>query len=82
MGNDNQVVVSHKVFGFQGRVVGHIVVMEPVVVVPKFQFFSAHFLSSISKHTVKVRVDRSVRRNKFMVNNPFNVEENNQHALC
>jgi hypothetical protein len=39
---------------FQGFVGGCIVVMkEPVVVVPKFQFFIAYILSSISKHHSK-----------------------------
>jgi hypothetical protein len=41
MGNDNHVVVSHKLCDFQGRVGGHVVVMkEPVVVVSKFRSFS------------------------------------------
>jgi hypothetical protein len=35
-------------------------------------FFVAHFLSNV---TVKVRIDCSVRRNKFMVNNPLHVEK-------
>jgi hypothetical protein len=42
MGNNNHVVVSHKVCGFQGRVGGRVVVLEePVVVVPKFQYCSS-----------------------------------------
>jgi hypothetical protein len=72
MGNDNHVVVSHKLCGFQGRVGGCVVMMkEPVLVAPKFQSFSS---SEASQNvTVKVRVDRSVKRNKFMVNNPLHV---------
>jgi hypothetical protein len=58
---------------------GHIVAMEPVVAMPKFQSFSLHISFQASQNiTVKVRVDRSVRRN-----NPFHVEKkNNEHALC
>jgi hypothetical protein len=41
MGNDNRVVVSYKFSDFQGCVGGHIVVMEPVVVAPKFWSFSS-----------------------------------------
>jgi hypothetical protein len=49
---------------------------EPVVVAPKFQFFSSHIFSQASQNfTVKVRVDRNVRRNKFMVNNPLHIEK-------
>jgi hypothetical protein len=37
MGNDNHVVVSHKLCDFQGSVGGRVVVMNvPVVVAPKF----------------------------------------------
>jgi hypothetical protein len=77
MGNDNHVVVSHKLCGFQGCVVGRIVVMkEPVVVTPKFWPFLSHISSQASQNvTVKVRVDRSVRRNKFTVNNLLHVEK-------
>jgi hypothetical protein len=54
--------------GFQGHVGGHGVVMEPVVVAPKFQSFSLHIFSQTFQNvTVKVRVDRSVRRKKFTV---------------
>jgi hypothetical protein len=74
MGNDNLVVVSHKLCGFQGHVDGCIVMMkEPVVVAPKFQFLSSHILSQ--NITVKVGVDHSVRRNKFTVNNPLYIEK-------
>jgi hypothetical protein len=84
MGNENHVVGSHKLCGFQGCVGGRIVVMkEPVVVVPKFQSFLSHIFSQASQNvTVKARVDCSVRRNKFMVNNPFHIEKSNEHALC
>jgi hypothetical protein len=77
MGNDNHVVVSHKLCGFQGRVGGRVVmVMEPVVVAPKFRSFSPHIFSQSSQNgTVKVRVDRSVRRNGSTVNNPLQVEK-------
>jgi hypothetical protein len=83
MGNDNHVVVSHKLYGFQGRVGRHVMKKEPVVVAPKFWLFSSHIFSQASQNiTVKVRVDRSVTRNKFTVNNPIHVETNNDHALC
>jgi hypothetical protein len=65
--------------------VGERIVMmkEPVVVAPKFQSFSSHIFCHVSQNTtVKVRIDRSVRRKKFMVNNPLHVEKNNEHALC
>jgi hypothetical protein len=65
MGNDNHVVVSHKLCGFQGCVGGRIVMMKkPVVVAPKFQSFSSHTFSQASQNItvqVKVRVDRTVR---------------------
>jgi hypothetical protein len=86
MGNDNHVVVSHNVCGFQGCVGGRVVVMkEPVVVVLKLWSFSSHIFSQASQNIiilVKVRVDRSVRRNKFTVHNPLHVEKNNEHDLC
>jgi hypothetical protein len=75
MGNDNQVV-SQKLYGFQGRVSGHVVMKEPVVVAPMFQSFSSHIFSQASQNvTVKVRVDQGVRRNKFTVNNPLHIEK-------
>jgi hypothetical protein len=47
---------------------------EAVVVVLKFQSFSWHIFSQASqKATVKIRVDRRVKRNKFTVNNPIHV---------
>jgi hypothetical protein len=57
MGNDNHVVISHKVCGFQGRVGRHVVMMkEPVVVAPKFWSFSLHIFSRASQNiTVKVK---------------------------
>jgi hypothetical protein len=60
-----------------------VVIKELVVVAPKFQSFSSHIFSQASQNvTVKVRVDHSVRRNKFTVNNPLHVERNNGQALC
>jgi hypothetical protein len=84
MGNDNHVVVSHKLCGFQGRVGGHVVViMEPVVVAPKFWSFSSQIFFQASQNiTVKIRVDCSVRRNKFTMNNPLHVKKKIEHALC
>jgi hypothetical protein len=84
MGNDNHVVVSHKLCVFQGCVGGCIVVMkEPVVVALKFRSFSSHITSQASQNvTVKVRVDCSVRSNKFTVNNHLHVEKSNEHSLC
>jgi hypothetical protein len=43
MGNDNYVVVSHKLCGFQGRVGGYIVMKEPVAIAPKFCLFCRTF---------------------------------------
>jgi hypothetical protein len=56
---------------------GRVVVMkEAVVVEPKFRSFSSHIFSQASQNfTVKVRVDRSVRRNKFTVNNPVHIKK-------
>jgi hypothetical protein len=68
MGKDNHLVVSHNLCGFQGRVGGLIVMMkEPIVDAPKIRYFSSHIFFQASQNiTVKVRGDRSVRRN-----NPF-----------
>jgi hypothetical protein len=84
MGNDNHVVVSHRLCRFQGCVGRYVIVMkEPVVVAPKFRSFSSHIFPQASQNvTVKVRVYRSVTRNKYMMNNPLHVEKNNEHALC
>jgi hypothetical protein len=82
MGNNNHVV-SHKLYAFYGRVAGHIMMKEPIVVAPKFWSFSSHIFSQAPQNvTVKVGVDHSVRRNKFTVNNPLHFEKNNEHALC
>jgi TRAP-type mannitol/chloroaromatic compound transport system permease small subunit len=48
MGNDNHVVVSHKLCGFQGHVSGNVVMIETVVVMPKFQSFLLHNFSQVS----------------------------------
>jgi hypothetical protein len=63
---------------------GRIVVMkEPAVVAPKFWSFSLHIFDQASQNdTVKVRIDRSVTRNKFTVNNALHIEKKNEHALC
>jgi hypothetical protein len=84
MGNDNHVVVSHKLCGFQGRVGGRVVVMkEPVVVAPKLRSFSSHIFRQAPRNvTVKIRVDHSVRPNKVTVKNPLLIEKNNEHSLC
>jgi hypothetical protein len=83
MRNDNHVVVSHKLCGFQGCVGRHVVMKEPVVVSPKFRSFLSHIFSQASQNvTVKVRVDHSVRRNKFTVNSPLHIEKYNEHAFC
>jgi hypothetical protein len=76
MGNDNDVVVSHKLCGFQGHVGRCVFTMkEPVVVAPKFRTFSSHIFSQASQNiTVKLRVDHSVRRNKFTMNNPLHIK--------
>jgi hypothetical protein len=84
MGNNNHVVVSHKLCGFKGSVGRCLVMMkEPVVVAPKFQSFPSHMFSQVSQNaTIKVRVDHSVSRNKFTVNNPLHIKKNNECALC
>jgi hypothetical protein len=70
-GNDNHVVI-HKLWGFHWRVGGCVVMKEPVVVVPNFWSFLSHIFPQASQNiTVKVRVDCSVRRNRFTVNNPL-----------
>jgi hypothetical protein len=44
MGNDNQVVIGHKLCGFLGHVGGRVVVMnEPVVFAPMFRLFRRTF---------------------------------------
>jgi hypothetical protein len=49
---------------------------EPVVVASKFWYFLSHIFSQASQNvTVKVRVDGSVRRYKFTVNNPLHMEK-------
>jgi hypothetical protein len=77
MGNNNHVVVSHKLCGLQGHIGGRVVLMkEPIAIAPKFWSFSSHIFSQASQNvTVKVRVDCSVRRNRFTVNNPFHVKK-------
>jgi hypothetical protein len=88
IGNDNHVVISHKLCGFQGYVGGCIVVTkEPIVVTPKFQSFSSNIFSQASQNdTVEVRVDHSVKRNKFAPNmscqKKNKKQKNNEHALC
>jgi hypothetical protein len=61
--------------GFQEHVGRCVVMMKDPVV-------AAHFLSSVSKHHSKSQSWPSVRRTKFAMNNPLNVEKNNKHALC
>jgi hypothetical protein len=75
MENDNHVVVSHKLCGFQGCVGSRVVMMKnPVVVAPKFWSFSLYIFSQLSQNvTVKVRLDHSVRRNKFTVKKPVSM---------
>jgi hypothetical protein len=76
MGNDNHIVVRHKLCGFHGHVDGHVDMMEPAVVAPKFRSFMSHIFSQASQNaTVKSTVGRSVRRNIFMVNNPLHVKK-------
>jgi hypothetical protein len=43
---------------------------------PKFRSFSSHIFFQASQNiTVNVRVDRSVRRNKFTVNSPLHIKK-------
>jgi hypothetical protein len=60
----------------QGRVSWPVVMKKPVVVEPKFRSCSLHIFSQASQSaTVKVRFDRNVRKNKFVVefSNSFNI---------
>jgi hypothetical protein len=77
------ITVLLRLCGFQGRVGGRVVVMNKLVVVAaKFRCFSSHIFSQAPQHTTaKVRVDRSVMRNKFTMNNPLHVEKNNAYTL-
>jgi hypothetical protein len=59
--------------GFQGHVGGNIVMMKPVIFSQASQNVTVR---------IKVRVDRSVRRNKFTVNNPLHINKNKELALC
>jgi hypothetical protein len=55
---------------------GIVMLMEPVVVAQKFRSFSSHIFSQVSQNiAVKVRVDHSVRKNKFTANNPLHFVE-------
>jgi hypothetical protein len=75
MGKDNHLVVSHKSVVFR-NVGGHVLVKKLAVVAPQSWSFLLHILSQASQNvTVMVRVDRSVKRNKFSVNNPLHVEK-------
>jgi hypothetical protein len=48
--------------GFQGRVGGRVVMMEPVVVTPKFRSFSSYILSEASQNvTVKSELTAVLR---------------------
>jgi hypothetical protein len=50
--------------------------MEPVLVAPKFESSSLHIFSQASQNiTAEVRVDRSVRRNNFIVKNPLHAKK-------
>jgi hypothetical protein len=69
--------------GFQGRVGGCVAMMEPVVVAPEFRSFLSHIIpQAFPNVTVKVRVDLSIRRHKFTVNNPLHIEKDSEHDLC
>jgi hypothetical protein len=55
MGNDNRIVVSHNLCGFQGCVGGRIVLMkEPVAVAPNFWSFLSHIFSQASKSELTI----------------------------
>jgi hypothetical protein len=60
-----------------------VVMKEPVVVVPKFwSFFFPHIFYPTSQN-ITVKVDHSVRRNNFTVNNPLHATHTHkEHALC
>jgi hypothetical protein len=78
MGNDNHVVFSQKLCGFQGRVCGRARCRdeEASCCCAKASVFLWHIFSQASQNvTVNVRVDRHFRRNKFTVNNPLHVEK-------
>jgi hypothetical protein len=60
MGNNNHVVVSHKLCGFQGHVGGHICHDGSSCGCTKVPVFSSHIFSQASQNvTVKVGVDCS-----------------------
>jgi hypothetical protein len=75
---------THKLCDFQECAGRRVVIMKkPVVAAPKFRSFLYHISSQESRNvTVKLRVDHSVRRNKFTVNNPLHIKKHNEHALC
>jgi hypothetical protein len=79
------LLLSHKICGFQGHV-GRCVVLrkKPVVVAPQFPSLSSHIFSQGSQNAmvqVNVRVDHSVRRNKFTANNRLHVEKKTMSML-
>jgi hypothetical protein len=61
---------------------GVVVMKEPVVVAPKFLSLSSHIFSQGPQNvTVRVTVDRSVRRHRFTVNNPLHVKKKTMSML-
>jgi hypothetical protein len=84
MGDGNHVVVSHKLCAVQENVGWRVVVMKELVVVAlNFRYFSSHILSQVFQNlTGEVRVDRTVRRNKFTVKIPCHLDKSNEHSFC
>jgi hypothetical protein len=76
MGNDNHVVASHRLYDIQGMSAGALSWWRSQLWLCQIPvFFVSHFLSTSQNFTVKVRVDRNVRRHKFTVNNPLHAKK-------
>jgi hypothetical protein len=83
-GNNNNVVVSHKLCCVKGLWRERCHDEEDSCGCSKLSvFFVATFsFRRLKNDAVKVRFDRCVRRNNFTMNTPLHVEKNNYHALC
>jgi hypothetical protein len=81
METDNHVVVSQKLCGFQGRVGGR-VMMEPVVVAPKFRSFRHKFLKRFKTSQPKSELALVLGGTNSRRTIPFMSKRNNEHALC
>jgi hypothetical protein len=83
MGTNSHIVVSHKLCGFQGFVGGRVVMMEPVVVAPKFRAFSSHILSPASQNiTIKSELTTVLEGTNSREQSSSRPKKTNEHALC